>query len=283
MEEEIIRMEISSSEQEAELVRGLLWPNIAYGWEEVESNDGVCFVIHMENPWLAEELKQQLTSRLQGLGITSALVPKKDWTSAWREFFTAVPCGKDFVVIAPWMVQDRPFPERTAIVIEPKMAFGTGHHATTALCLDRISALHGAGRLDGRTRFLDLGTGSGILGIGCAKLGATGLGIDNDPVALENAEENLQINGVAERMRLELGSIDAAVDGPYDLVVANILAEPLIQMAPQIKARVAPGGVLLLSGILTTQAEKVAEAYKHLGMAAPETRIDGEWAALYWI
>ena len=163
------------------------------------------------------------------------------------------------------------------------MAFGTGHHATTALCLDRISALHEAGRLNGQTRFLDLGTGSGILGIGCAKLGASGVGIDNDPIALENAEENVQINGVADNMRLQLGSIDAATDGPYDLVVANILAEPLIQMAPQIKAQVAPGGVLLLSGILTTQAEKVAEAYKSLGMGAPESRVDGEWAALYWI
>lgn len=282
MQEEIIRLDISAPEADVELVRGLLWPHIAYGWEEVEEPGGLCFLVHMEKPWLAEELEQQLTSRLPELRISSTLVPKQDWTSAWREFFTAVPCGEDFVVIAPWMVADHPFPNRTAIVIEPKMAFGTGHHATTALCLECISALHGAGRLGGQTRFLDLGTGSGILGIGCAKLGASGIGIDNDPVALENAEENVRINGVADKMRLALGSIETAADGPFDLVVANILAEPLIQLAPELVAQLAPGGVLVLSGILAAQAETVAKAYKALGMPDPQTRIQGEWAALYW-
>ena len=162
------------------------------------------------------------------------------------------------------------------------MAFGTGHHATTALCLECISALHGGGRLGEQTRFLDLGTGSGILGIGCAKLGASGMGIDNDPVALENAEENVRINGVEDKVRLVLGSIDQA-EGPFDLVVANILADPLIQMAPEIHSRVAPGGLLVLSGILASQAERVADAYKKLGRPEPQLRISGEWAALYWI
>lgn len=283
MEEEIVRMEINASEEDAEVVRGLLWPHIAYGWEEVEEPGGLCFVVHMEQPWLGEELEQKVTSVLPEAGVSTFLVPKRDWTSAWREFFTAVPCGEDFIVIAPWMTNERPFPQRIPIIIEPKMAFGTGHHATTALCLECISSLHRSGRLDAQTRYLDLGTGSGILGIGCAKLGASGVGIDNDPVAIENAEENIRINGVADKMRLVLGSIDTAGEAVFDLVVANILAEPLIQLAPEIQARIAPGGVLVLSGILAIQADQVAAAYEALGMPAPEIRVSGEWAALYWL
>ena len=206
-----------------------------------------------------------------------------DWLAAWRQFFTPVCCGNHFVVLPPWLADTQDFPGRTPILIEPKSAFGTGHHATTALCLRVVSDLLEAGRLQEGQHFLDLGTGSGVLGIGCCKFGLTGEGLDIDPLAVDNAVENRALNAIApENFTVAEDSIGAVTGKQFDLVLANILARPLTEMAADIVRVCRPGGCLVLSGLLEIQADGVTAAYKAQGLPEPRRIIDGEWAALVW-
>ena len=151
------------------------------------------------------------------------------------------------------------------------------------LCLRVVSDLLEAGRLQAGQHFLDLGTGSGVLGIGCCKSGLTGEGLDIDPLAVDNALENRVLNAVApENFTVAEGSIGAVAGKRFDLVLANILARPLTEMAADIVRACRPGGCLVLSGLLEIQADGVAAAYRAQGLPEPHRIIDGEWAALVW-
>ena len=183
--------------------------------------------------------------------------------------------GNRFLVLPPWLADSNEFPGRDKIVIEPKSAFGTGHHATTALCLTVLSELVESGRVKAGQHFLDLGTGSGVLGIGCCKSGLTGEGYDIDMLAVENAIENRGINGI-EGFEVGLGSIDALEGRTYDLVLANILARPLIELSQRIVWACKPGACLVLSGLLEIQADSVEEAYMAQCLPKPRRVIDGE-------
>lgn len=257
------------------------------GWaEETLPTGEVRAVVHTENPAHAGEIESAVREALPGALVSRNVVEQKDWVLAWREYFTPVESGKRFLVLAPWMQKEKAETTRSVIVIEPKMAFGTGHHNTTALCLAAISDLADTGRISSGMRFLDLGTGSGILGIGCTHLGMTGLGLDIDLQSVENALENCDANNVPHSgekpvFAIRRGSI-TDTDETYDLVLANILADPLVMMAPDIVARVKKGGVLVLSGLLTIQADKVATAYMAEGLPEPTRMESGEWSALIW-
>jgi ribosomal protein L11 methyltransferase len=163
------------------------------------------------------------------------------------------------------------------VVLDPGMAFGTGTHATTALCLGALSELVTARP---GLSVLDVGTGSGLLAIAARKLGAgLTVGVDNDPVAVRVARENAERNAVD----VALSETPAGeVRGTFDLVLANILANTLVELAPALEARLAPGGVVLLSGILAPQAEEVRRAYVALGLRplAGADRTEGEWVLL---
>ena len=153
-------------------------------------------------------------------------------------------------MLPPWLFESTPLEGRKPIIIEPKSAFGTGHHNTTVLCLEAITELLASGRLKAGQRFFDVGTGSGILGIACCLNGLAGLGSDIDPVAVDNALENVVINKVADDFRIVPGSAEAGEGEQFDLVVANILAGPLRELAPALIARMKPGACLVLSGCL---------------------------------
>lgn len=280
-QDNIIRLDLTVPVESVDSCTAFLFDRIQYGWEEKELEDGrMLFRLHIEDPAFAVSLSQELGAAFPGVTVEQAETPNRNWMLAWRDFFTAVPCGEDFIVLAPWMVDEQPYPERIPIQIEPKMAFGTGHHPTTALCLTVLSQLHRQGAVKKGMRFLDLGTGSGILGLGCAKLGMSGMGLDTDPLAIENCHENKEVNEVGDEFQVSVGSIEAVQGEKFDLVLANILAEPLIDLAPQIKDALAPGGRLVLSGLLTIQVDKVQSAYTELGMPEAERLISDEWAAL---
>lgn len=257
------------------------------GWaEETLPTGEIRATVHTENPAHAGEIEAALREALPSAVISRNVVEQKDWVLAWREYFTPVEAGSRFLVLAPWMEKERAETNRSVIIIEPKMAFGTGHHNTTALCLAAVSDLADAGRVSSGMRFLDLGTGSGILGIGCTHLGMTGLGLDIDLQSVENALENCEANGVSHSgenpvFAIRRGSI-TDTDETYDLVLANILADPLVMMAPDIVKRLRKGGVLVLSGLLTIQADKVAAAYTAQGLPEPARMESGEWSALIW-
>jgi ribosomal protein L11 methyltransferase len=207
------------------------------------------------------------------LGGELAEVEDQDWSETWKRGLGAFAVGPVFV--RPSWVAASPPPGSVEVVLDPGLAFGTGTHPTTALCLaglaDGLRARPGA-------RVLDVGTGSGLLAIAAAKLGAArAVGTENDPVALEVARENAARNGVAVELAL---APPERVGGEFDVVVANILANTLVELAPGLAPRVAPGGLLLLSGILAGQEDEVRAAYVAQGLRPAPDRADGEWRLL---
>ena len=185
--------------------------------------------------------------RLLGL----ADVPEQDWVRLTQSQFAPVEITPEFWIVQTW--HEPPAQARQVIRLDPGLAFGTGTHPTTRMCLRWIAT---RGGLAGQ-RVLDYGCGSGILAIGAAKHGATDIdAVDIDPAAVESTELNADANGV----RLKAGLPDASA-GRYDVVLANILATPLKVLAPLLCAHVAPGGALVLAGILERQADELKAAY----------------------
>ncbi|MCI7568770.1 MAG: 50S ribosomal protein L11 methyltransferase [Desulfovibrio sp.] len=281
---QIYRLEIVAQEDAYDRVCGLLALEVSFGWEEENLPTGETrFRIHCEQESYLSDLRDRIRRAVPDVCQTLSAVEEKDWVDAWKQFFTPVCCGSRFVVLPPWLADSPEFAERTPIIIEPKSAFGTGHHATTALCLRVISDLLDEGRLAAGQRFLDLGTGSGVLGIGCCKYGLRGEGLDIDPLAVDNALENRELNRIApEAFTIGAGSIEAVKGRTFDLVLANILARPLTEMAPDIVAARAADGALVLSGLLVIQADGVEAAYRACGLPEARRIIDGEWCALVW-
>jgi ribosomal protein L11 methyltransferase len=280
---EIIADSATSSFNEAELVTALLAANVNYGWEEAELSSGqTLFRIHAPNKQFLFELEEELKRHLPELKISLTVVEEQNWVESWKEFFTPVEAGSRFVVLPPWMEEEKKSTSRIPVVIEPKTAFGTGHHASTALCLAALSDLFDAKLVVPGKTFLDLGTGSGILGIAAASLKLIGEGVDPDLISIENALENREINNIApESFMLHRGSLEAAEGKAFDLIMANILAEPLVEMSAAIMQRINKGGALILSGILISQCETVKTAYLPLGEARLFTQ--DEWACLVWV
>lgn len=197
-----------------------------------------------------------------------------DWAEGWKQYFKPRKVGRRLVVAPTWEEYE-PKGDELVVRVDPGMAFGTGQHETTSLCMQALEDLVVPG-----ARVLDVGTGTGILAIAAVLLGAEGgLGVDNDPEAVTAARENVAANGLEDRLRMEDTPVEA-VEGRYPLVVANILAEVLIVLAPALVARMEPGGALVLSGILAHLAPSVIEAYRAHGLPEPQVRRDGEWVCL---
>ncbi len=199
-----------------------------------------------------------------------------DWQQQWKAFFRRTRISDRFTVKPPWeALDDVPAPGTFEIVIEPGMSFGTGTHETTQLC---VRALDGV--VEQGDRVLDVGCGSGILSIAAAKLGASRVtAIDIDPPAIEATAENARVNRVASRIEAGTQPL-VSVAGEFDVVVANILSSILIALAAQLAARVRPGGRLLLSGILTSESDDVADALALHGMTERDRLSDSEWACI---
>ena len=270
--------------EDADKLLGLLALHVPHGWEErsLPTGEFVC-TVYCAVPESARILGDILAASLPLASVRAAREEEQNWAEAWKAFFTPVEGGEHFLVLAPWMEKERAQTKRIPIIIEPKTAFGTGHHETTALCLAVISSLYGEGLIRAGMRFLDLGAGSGILGLACSKLGLSGDGLDIDLSAVENALENRAANAIDPAdFSVRMGGLEEA-SGPYALVVANILAAPLREMAPAIASLPGQEGrrpVLVLSGILEIQADTVEAAYMEQGYAKPRRIIRGDWAAL---
>lgn len=279
MAENIWLLKIIVDNSNFDQAQGILALNVAFGWEEKELPEGkALFAIHYEKKDFLEKVEEEIKNAIPEAKTEITQVEKVDWLQAWRQYFTPVECGSRFVVLPPWLAHME-HTTRKAIIIEPKSAFGTGHHASTRLCLTAISDLADEGLIKKSGWFLDLGCGSGVLGIAASKLGMDGIGLDIDPVAIHNARENRELNE-ANRLELLIGGIEKIKREKFDLVMANILAKPLIELAPQILAALKKGACLILSGILDSQAAEVAAAYSNLG--EPEILSEDEWRALVW-
>jgi len=201
-------------------------------------------------------------------------VAEEDWSVAWRKHHRPLRVGPRSWVQPPW--EDAPAaPGEVRVLIDPGMAFGTGSHPTTALCLERVDEL--LAQAPGADA-LDVGTGSGVIALLAVKLGAGRVcGTENDPVALEAARRGAELNGIRpERIDWALADPDELPGGPYRIVVANILLNTLVELAPAIARKVARGGRLVLSGLLSSQAAQAEAAYAAQGLVpAGRTERDG--------
>jgi ribosomal protein L11 methyltransferase len=187
------------------------------------------------------------------------VVKQENWEQSWKRFIKPRRVGKSFWVTPPWLEPPK-FRHRHVITIDPGMAFGTGTHATTRGCLEFLEVV--ADKLGGNQfTALDVGTGSGILAIALAMLDATEIwAIDNDPVAVKVARENLRVNGVAEKVHAS-GSELSLLRQTFPVVVANLTAETILELAVALKKRVAPKGFMILSGILHQKAGAVIRRF----------------------
>ena len=218
--------------------------------------------------WSQEELRSTLVVYLQQLAAEFPYLGQPEphiseitsdaWSNQWRGHFPPLPVGQGFLVLPPWE-SPAGWPERIALVIDPSMAFGTGHHATTQGCLEAIEDVcreYGPPR-----NALDLGTGSGILAIALAKLGAQEIwATDNDPIALDEAQKNATINQTAQSIRLSDASVES-LPLPFSFVVGNLFSSTLVALAPALLTAVAPQGHAILSGIQLDQEADVLAAY----------------------
>jgi ribosomal protein L11 methyltransferase len=220
---------------------------------------------------LQTALAQLSTFGVEGAGteLTLRYVEEADWANAWKAFYKPMRVGRHLVVTPPWETPelgDGDIP----LVIDPGMAFGTGSHPTTQLCLVALEDY-----LQPGMRVADIGTGSGILAIAASKLGAsTVTATDIDPLAVRIAAENIGVNSVAVATQEPLPT------GAYDLVVANILADVIIGMADTLAELVTSDGLLIASGIIDTREADVRFAVEAAGFSPLETRRQTEWVAL---
>ncbi len=210
--------------------------------------------------------------------LTTRIVHEADWAEAWKAHFPVLRVGRRLVVKPTWR-RHRAAVGDVVLALDPGMAFGTGLHPTTRLCLAALETIADAGLLAG-ARVLDVGCGSGILAIAAAKLGAaTVLGVDTDPIAVEASIANAARNGLASRLTARGGSLPSG-DPAHDVVLANLIASVLIALAEPLRDELRPGGALLASGIFIDREEAVRSAFTTVGLVVTARTAEGEWVAL---
>jgi ribosomal protein L11 methyltransferase len=217
--------------------------------------------------------------------LTTRVVHEADWAQAWKAFFPVLRIGRR-VVIRPTWRRHRRAPGEVVLSLDPGMAFGTGLHPTTRLCLEGLERLADSGRIahgsarDGSARVLDVGIGSGILAIAAGLLGAGELhGVDPDPIAVDASVANARRNRLARRLSVRAGTLPSGA-GPFDVVLANLIASLLVALAPALRDELHPGGTLLASGIFIDREPEVREAFAAVGLRVVDRAFEAEWVAL---
>jgi ribosomal protein L11 methyltransferase len=207
-----------------------------------------------------------------------SVLKDRNWNHSWRRFFSPRKVGRHFCVTPPW-TEPPPSRRRQVITIEPGMAFGTGTHATTRCCMEFLEEAVALSSQE-PIRALDIGTGSGILAIALAKLGAQSvLALDIDPIALQAARLNVRRNRVGRAVRLS-NSRPGTINDTFHIVVANLTAETILGLASVLSGRVAAGGFLILSGILRPKAYGVLRCFTPRSFALLRQAAAGEWITL---
>ncbi len=211
--------------------------------------------------------------------LTTRTVNEEDWANAWKEYFHVTHIGQRLVIRPSWR-EYTPTPNEVVLTLDPGMAFGTGLHPTTRMCLEQVER-----RVHTGMKVLDVGTGSGILAIAAAKLGAESVyAIDNSSVAVESTLANTEINDLNERIMVVLGVLDDAeatrMAGQYDFVIANIIAHIIGSIASQLTQVVSPTGVLVVSGIIEARRQDAEGPLLAAGLELVEQVLIDDWLAL---
>ena len=212
---------------------------------------------------------------ISGLEISAKEVHEQDWENEWKKYYKPVPVGKRIIIKPQWEEIDD---ESRDVVIEldPGMAFGTGTHETTRMCLALLEEF-----VTPESTLLDIGTGSGILSVGAAKLGCGKIvASDIDSVAVKVAKENAELNGVADKIDIRCCDLTTGISGKYSIVVANIIADAVIMLSESAANFMADGGVYITSGIIEHRIDDVKNALTKNGFNIDRVVREGEWAAI---
>lgn len=245
----------------------------------------VCGYLPMDEQ--LEGTRQQIEEALWYLGRIRPVpapqyqpITEINWVDAWKQHYHPIPIGRRLIVVPAWM--ESPEPDRIPIRMDPGMAFGTGTHPTTQLCLEALDE-----RVIPGQEVIDVGCGSGILSIAALKLGARhALAVDVDPEAVANTQANATANGVTDRLEVRLGSVAEIRSGAFSiqkapLVLANILAPVIVHLLDQgLADLLEPGGVLVLSGILEDQVGEIEAALAKHRLQVMARRQSGDWVAV---
>ncbi len=246
-----------------------------------------CVTIYVaDNPQGMEELMQvrQILARLKAqdpdgkygrLELEMKDVDEEDWSNAWKKYYHPVQVGEHLVVCPSWEAYDRK-PDQVVLTLNPGMAFGTGTHDTTRLCMELLEKY-----ITPQDTVLDVGCGSGILAITAALLGANKIiGCDIDEVAVKVAGENAALNGVQDRIAFHQGDLTSQVEGSFQIICANIVADVIIRLSEDAGRYLAKDGIFITSGIIDTREQDVLNALEQNGFQVIERRTSGGWVAL---
>lgn len=240
-------------------------------------------VVYFPDAMYVDLVKKELNlfkTVLQDSGLPHELtfdyiyISEKDWNESWKQNFQPIEVGDKLNIIPPWL---EPIAGRINLIIDPGMAFGTGHHETTMRCLMLIEEL--SRRMSVKNCFLDLGTGTGILAIAASKLGFSEVvGLDIDPLAIEAARRNAKLNDL-ENIIIKCDKLND-IGHTFDFIVANLLSGTLIELAAEITSHLNDKGVVLFSGIIEGQENDVIKIFKRYGICFIDKIIDGKWVTL---
>ena len=239
--------------------------------------DQVIIHMYLEPGASPVETLALISARMEAAGIAYTVetegVEQEDWQNAWKKYYHAMDIGERLAIVPGWEDYRT---DRIRIVMDPGMAFGTGTHETTSLCLETLDSL-----VRGGERVLDIGTGSGILAIAALKLGADSAeGVDIDPVAVRTAGENAALNGVADKLTVLVGDLSDKASGKYDIITANIVANAIMSLAPAVPGLMADDAVFIASGIIDSRKDEVIAALEAAGLAVLEVKEKRGWECI---
>ena len=239
--------------------------------------DTVIIHLYLEPSAQPAETLALIAARMEaaGLDYTAEMekVEQEDWQNGWRKYYHPMEIGRRLAVVPSWQEYET---DRVKLVLDPGLAFGTGGHETTSLCLEALDQL-----VKGGERVLDIGTGSGILAIAALKLGAAEAeGVDIDPVAVRTAGENAALNGVADRLTVLVGDLSDKASGKYQIITANIVANAILSLAPAVPGLMAEGGVFIASGIIDTRKDEVLAGLRAAGLTVRRVSEKRGWECI---
>ena len=263
------------------------WDYVDQAGMEKMKDCETCVTIYVaDNPQGMEELMQvrQILARLKAqdpdgkygrLELEMKDVDEEDWSNAWKKYYHPVQVGEHLVVCPSWEAYDRQ-PDDVVLTLNPGMAFGTGTHDTTRLCMELLEKY-----ITPQDTVLDVGCGSGILAITAALLGANKIiGCDIYEVAVKVAGENAALNGVQDRIAFHQGDLTSQVEGSFQIICANIVADVIIRLSEDAGRYLAKDGIFITSGIIDTREQDVLNALEQNGFQVIERRTSGGWVAL---
>jgi len=274
-----LQIEVSLPRNKSKTFEELLYDLFPAGWETIENEKEVTFIVFLKEEEKEKIEKIKSEAGKEGKKIKILFIEDKDWNEVWKAGFKPLKVGRRLVIVPPWEIYN-PEEGEVIIIIEPGQAFGTGHHPTTQMMLNNIEKFFEQRKEKERLKVLDLGCGTGILGIACAKLykNIKVLAVDIDKEALKATNYNAKLNGVSPVVK----TAEEIQETGFDLVVANIGYKELCKLAELIKNSVKIGGSVFLSGILKEDLDKLERRYLKLGFKKVYREEKEEWGFL-WI